>query len=59
MKIFEAAPEAGRHAAPGIPAYRLPNEVVDQDVANVTALGVEIATNTRVDDLEALKARGL
>ena len=27
----------------GIPAYRLPNDVVDDDVANVTAIGVEIA----------------
>ena len=27
----------------GIPAYRLPNEVVDDDVGNVTAIGVEIA----------------
>ena len=37
VKIFEAAAQAGRHAAPGIPAYRLPNDVVDDDVANVTA----------------------
>ena len=27
----------------GIPAYRLPNDVIDDDIANVTAIGVEIA----------------
>ena len=33
-----------RVPALGIPAYRLPNEVVDDDIANVTAIGVEIET---------------
>src|SRR5664280_199930 len=42
----------------GIPAYRLPNDVIDDDVANVTAIGVEIATNARVDDVAALKDDG-
>jgi len=41
-----------------LPPYRLPNEVVDQDVSNVTAAGVDIATDARVEDLEALKAEG-
>ena len=42
----------------GIPAYRLPNDVVDDDIANVTAIGVEIETDTRVDDVAALKDDG-
>ena len=41
-----------------IPAYRLPNDVIDEDIANVTAIGVEIATTTRVDDLAGLKNDG-
>ena len=41
-----------------LPPYRLPNEVVDDDVANVTDVGVKIVTDTRVEDLEALKAEG-
>ena len=41
-----------------IPAYRLPNDVVDKDVANVTAVGVEIQTDARVDDVAALKDEG-
>ena len=58
VKIFEAAPKAGGMLRLAIPAYRLPNPVVDADVANVTDLGVEIATGTRVDDLAALHADG-
>jgi heterodisulfide reductase subunit A len=58
VKIFEAAPKAGGMLRLSLPAYRLPNEVVDDDVANVTAIGVEIATDTRVDDAAALKDQG-
>jgi heterodisulfide reductase subunit A len=58
VKIFEAAPVAGGFLRLAIPAYRLPPEVVDQDISNVTALGVEIATNSPVSDLEALRRDG-
>ena len=58
VKIFEAAPQAGGMLRLGIPAYRLPNDVIDDDVANVTAIGVEIQTDTRVDDVAALKDDG-
>ena len=50
VKIFEAAPEPGGALRLGIPSYRLPVEVVERDVANVTALGVEIETSARVED---------
>ena len=58
VKIFESAPVAGGFLRTAIPAYRLPAEVVERDIANVTAIGVEIATSTRVDDLEALREAG-
>jgi heterodisulfide reductase subunit A-like polyferredoxin len=58
VKIFEAAPEPGGMLRLAIPEYRLPNAVVAQDIANVTALGVEIATNTRVERLEELRQAG-
>ena len=58
VKIFEAAPEPGGALRLSIPSYRLPAEVVEQDVANVTALGVEIETSARVESLGALKAEG-
>jgi heterodisulfide reductase subunit A-like polyferredoxin len=58
VKIFEAAPVAGGFLRMAIPAYRLPAEVVEQDIANVTAIGVEIATSSRVTDVEALRGDG-
>ncbi len=58
VKIFEAAPKAGGFLRLAIPGYRLPAKVVEQDIANVTALGVEIATSAPVTDLEALHAEG-
>ena len=58
VKIFEAAPEPGGFLRLAIPSYRLPTEVVERDIDNVRALGVEIATNSPVRDLAALKAEG-
>jgi heterodisulfide reductase subunit A2 len=58
VKIFEAAPEPGGAMRLSIPSYRLPVEVVERDIANVTAIGVEIETNTRVESLDALRADG-
>jgi heterodisulfide reductase subunit A-like polyferredoxin len=58
VKIFESAPQAGGMLRLGIPAYRLPNDVIDDDVANVTAIGVEIQMDARVDDVAALKDEG-
>jgi len=58
VKILEAAPDPGGFLRQAIPVYRLPQEVVEQDIRNVTALGVEIVTDTRVDNLEALEGEG-
>jgi heterodisulfide reductase subunit A len=58
VKMFEAAPKAGGFLRLAIPGYRLPSEVVEQDIANVTALGVEIATSAPVQDLDTLHEQG-
>jgi heterodisulfide reductase subunit A len=58
ITVFEAAPVAGGALGLTIPDYRLPGEVVAQDVGNVTAIGVEIEVNHPVDDLEALRRDG-
>ncbi len=58
VKMFEAAPKAGGFLRLAIPAYRLPSEIVEQDIANVTALGVEIATSAPVQDLDSLHEEG-
>lgn len=58
VKIFEAAPQPGGALRLAIPSYRLPVEVVEADIANLTAIGVEIATGSRVEDLAQLQRDG-
>jgi heterodisulfide reductase subunit A2 len=58
VKIFEAEPEPGGQLRFGIPGYRLPKPVVDRDIKNVTALGVEIETGVRVASLKGLREQG-
>ncbi len=58
VTIFEAQDAPGGQARHAIPGFRLPNEVVETDIANLTALGVEIICNSVIDDLAALKERG-
>ena len=59
VTIYEAGPVAGGALGLTIPSYRLPSEVVAEDVGNVTAIGVGIELNHRVSDLGALGDRGL
>lgn len=58
VKIFEAAAEPGGMMRLGIPSYRLPKNVVDRDIKNVTSLGVEIQTGVMVKNLNDLKNEG-
>jgi heterodisulfide reductase subunit A-like polyferredoxin len=44
--IYEALPEAGGMLRVGIPAHRLPREVLDREIEVITNLGVELKTNT-------------
>jgi NADPH-dependent glutamate synthase beta subunit-like oxidoreductase/formate hydrogenlyase subunit 6/NADH:ubiquinone oxidoreductase subunit I len=58
VTVFEAAAEAGGMARYGIPAFRLPREVLDAEIAEVAARGVEFRFHTRVEELDALFASG-
>jgi NADPH-dependent glutamate synthase beta subunit-like oxidoreductase len=42
----------------GIPAYRLPREILDGEIARLTALGVRLTTGHRVQDLAAERREG-
>ena len=44
--VFEALPEPGGMLRVGIPAHRLPRDILDREIEVVTNLGVEIKTNT-------------
>jgi NADPH-dependent glutamate synthase beta subunit-like oxidoreductase len=48
--IFEALPEPGGMLRVGIPAHRLPREILDQEIEVITNLGVEIKTNTAIGE---------
>lgn len=58
VKIFEAAIRPGGMLTLAIPSYRLPRDVIERDIKNVTGLGVEIETGVRVDNLDQLKIKG-
>jgi len=48
VTIYEAFPKAGGMLRYGIPAYRLPREIIDQEVQRILDLGVELNLNTTV-----------
>ncbi|MHB1434546.1 MAG: FAD-dependent oxidoreductase [Thermoplasmata archaeon] len=54
VTIFEAAPEPGGIMRWGIPSYRLPKDILERDIRNITALGVEIRTGAPAPPLAAL-----
>ena len=58
VTIFEAGPAAGGMLRSSLPIYRLPKDVVDRDILNVTALGVEIKTDSKITSLSFLKKQG-
>lgn len=56
--VFEALPEAGGMMRVGIPAYRLPRNVLDSDIATICTAGVEIRTGVRIESADELLAKG-
>jgi heterodisulfide reductase subunit A len=58
VTIFEADDQPGGMLRYAIPAYRLPKDVVDRDIKNVTSLGVDIQVNRRIEDLKDLEQEG-
>ena len=52
--IFEALDRPGGLMRTNIPAFRLPTEVLDEEIGYVTRLGVELKTNSPVASLRAL-----
>jgi NADPH-dependent glutamate synthase beta subunit-like oxidoreductase len=55
VTVFEAFPEAGGMLRYGIPAYRLPREVLDAEVDRILDLGVTLQLNCTVT-LEQIRA---
>ena len=52
VEVRDAESAAGGMMRYGIPAYRLPREVLDGEIARIEAMGVTFTPNHRVEDLE-------
>lgn len=58
VEIHEAGPLAGGMMHFGIPAYRLPRDVLDGEIKRIEAMGVKIVLNHKVEDVVALQKEG-
>ncbi len=58
VEIFEASDLPGGMMRYGIPAYRLPAEVLDREIENLLSLGVVIHTASPVTDVAQLPRQG-
>jgi NADPH-dependent glutamate synthase beta subunit-like oxidoreductase len=58
VKIVEAGPVAGGMMRFGIPAYRLPRDIVDAEVQRILDLGVELELNSKVEDIPKVMKEG-
>jgi NADPH-dependent glutamate synthase beta subunit-like oxidoreductase len=56
VEIREAGPMAGGMMRFGIPAYRMPRDVLDGEIDRVRQLGVKITLNCKVEDVMAVKS---
>lgn len=58
VTVYEALPLAGGMLRYGIPAYRLPREIVDREIAWICDSGVELITGTAVASAASLREKG-
>lgn len=62
VTVFESSPLAGGMLWMGIPSYRLPRDVLERELSNIEALGVEIRTgislgvNLKLEELKDYQA---
>ena len=56
--IFEAHHRPGGLMISNIPAFRLPEEVLDEEIGYILDMGVELKLNSRVESLKALMEGG-
>ena len=50
VTIYEAMPKLGGMLRYGIPEYRLPKEVLDEEIAVLEKMGVTMVTNTKIGE---------
>lgn len=55
VTVFEKNEKAGGQCRYGIPSYRLPDDLLDREIANILEIGIELKTNAECQSLEELK----
>ncbi len=58
VTIFEKWDKPGGLMRTNIPAFRLPESILDEEVGNILAMGVDIRYNSPVHSMKALLAQG-
>lgn len=58
VEIFEAGPVSGGMLHFGIPAYRLPRDILQKEVDRLLAMGIKIHLNHKVEDVLAEQKAG-
>ncbi len=58
LVCFDGDPTSGGMIRSQIPRFRLPEEIIDEEVGYITRLGVELRLGQRIDSLKALMAEG-
>jgi NADPH-dependent glutamate synthase beta subunit-like oxidoreductase len=58
VEIHEAGPMAGGMMRFGIPAYRMPRDILDREIQQILDTGVTLKLNHKVEDVMAEKQRG-
>jgi heterodisulfide reductase subunit A-like polyferredoxin len=58
VTVFEALPVAGGMARVGIPAYRLPREVLNYEIDEILKLGVDLRLNQPIRNIDGLFGKG-
>jgi len=56
--VFEALAEPGGTIRTCIPEYRLPRNILDQEIKDIENIGVKIKTNTKIESLDDLFNQG-
>jgi formate dehydrogenase (NADP+) beta subunit len=58
VTVFDQDPKAGGMIRTQIPRFRLPEEVIDEEVGYALGTGVEFRGGARIDSMKKLKAEG-
>ena len=56
VHVYDDQPSAGGMTFVGIPSYRLPRQVLEDEIKEITSLGVQINLNSPIKDIEELRS---